>query len=221
LAQRHALMRALEAPYVITDSTLRAGRGHLEVARQALAGGARIIQLRDKRIGPEAQTDIARELVSMAHAAGALLIVNDLVEVALGAGADGVHVGRSDIPAAEARARLGPEAIIGATVDTADEARAAEVDGADYVGVGPVFATATKPDAGTPVGLEHLRAMRDAVGIGVVAIGGITAGNVALALAAGADGAAVISAIVSADDMERATREIAAAMARFRKGTQV
>jgi thiamine-phosphate diphosphorylase len=217
LTKREALAAALRTPYVITDPTLPPRRGHLQIARAALAGGARILQLREKNLPREVQTAIASEMAALAHAAGGLLIVNDYVDVAWDADGDGVHLGRSDTPVRLARAELGADAIIGATVDTVEEARAAADDGADYLGVGPIFATSTKPNAGKPVGVEHIALMRSAAAIPVVAIGGLTADNVSQALAAGAAGAAFISAVVCADDAAGATQKIATVMARFWK----
>jgi len=210
---RDRLARALRRPYIITDTTLSPGRTHVDIARAALAGGAGVIQLRDKNLSAAAQTPIAREIASMTRAAGALFLVNDNVGVALDSQADGVHVGQADTPVREARDRLGPDAVIGGSATTLHEALTAQADGADYIGVGPVFPTDTKQDAGHPVGLDLIAEVRRAVNIPIVAIGGLTGGSVRAVLAAGADGAAFVSEVVRAPDMELATRAIAAAMA--------
>jgi thiamine-phosphate diphosphorylase len=143
------------------------------------------------------------------------LIINDRLDVALAAQADGVHLGPEDLPVAAARrAAKGSERrfIIGASVSTEEEARQALAEGADYLGVGAMFATETKPDAGLPVGPQRLAEMRRAVALPIIGIGGITAANVAAVMRAGADGAAVITAISRADDMEAAARELARAI---------
>lgn len=195
------------------------GRGHLEVARAALAGGATLVQLRDKGATAAALFRLAAALLPLCRQAGVPLVVNDRLDVALAAGADGVHLGQDDLPAAEARRLLGPDRILGVSAATPAEARAAEQAGADYVGVGPVFPTATKPDAGEAVGLKALAAVRAAVAIPVLAIGGITAANAGAAVAAGADGVAVISAVSRAPDMAAAVRDLARAVAAARRVT--
>ena len=139
-------------------------------------------------------------------------IVNDDVELALACDADGIHVGQGDLPCAEVRRRVGTEMLIGVSVSTVAEAMQAERDGADYLGVSPVFATPTKPDAPAAAGLDGLRAIRAAVRLPLVAIGGIHAGNAAEVLAAGADGLAVVSAIMSAADPCAAAQALRAAM---------
>lgn len=200
--------------YVITDSHLSLGRSNIEVVRQAIAGGARLIQLREKHM-------LTRDLVVMGLAireitrqAGAILLVNDRVDVAQAIGADGVHLGQDDLPADLARNILGSGKIIGVSVETPDEARAAERAGADYVGTGPVFPTSTKADAGAPYGTQLIVRVKSATSLPVIAIGGINAGNVADVARAGADGAAVISAVVSQPDIAGAVREL---IRRFRE----
>lgn len=204
--------RPIAGLYVITDAGLFAGRGHVDVARAALAGGARILQLRDKHTPDEELLPIARLVRKLADDAGALFIVNDRIELALAAGADGIHLGQEDMPCRRARS-LWPAGIIGVSIDDAATARQAEADGADYLGVGPIFGTRTKGDAGPAVGLEQIARARAASSLPIVAIGGISAANVASVAVAGAECAAVISAVVSAPDMERATRELCRAFA--------
>lgn len=182
------------------------------LAAAILAGGARILQLRMKGgpggWGAGATLDAARRLRRLTHDAGAIFIVNDRVDVALLADADGAHVGQEDLPYREVRRLLGPNKLIGVSTHTVDEARAAEAAGADYIGFGPMFPTATKLDTRPVQTLDRLREVRAAVSLPIVAIGGITADRVAVVRAAGADTVAVIGAIVSAPDPKAATREL-------------
>ncbi len=194
--------------YVITDEPLAGGRSHEEQARAALAGGARVIQLRDKQATSRRLYEAAVAMRRLAHEVGALLIVNDRVDIALAADADGIHVGPDDLPVAAVR-RLMPGRIVGASAGTVEEALAAERDGADYLGVGAVYeARGSKADAGAPVGPERVAAIRAAVGLPIVGIGGIKAANAAPVIAAGADGVAVITGVVAAPDIAQAAREI-------------
>jgi thiamine-phosphate pyrophosphorylase len=142
----------------------------------------------------------------MTQDAGALLIMNDRVDIALASGADGVHVGQDDLPAGVARRLLGPGRILGVTVETPDEAKAAESAGADYLGTGPVYATSTKPDAGRPYGPELVQRIKASTTLPVVAIGGIDQDNAESVVRAGADGLAVVSAVVGREDIESAVR---------------
>jgi thiamine-phosphate pyrophosphorylase len=194
--------------YVITDPALSLGRSHAEIARAALEGGADAVQLRDKSSTGCNLSRWSREIQPLARKLGAVFMVNDRVDVALVAEADGAHVGQDDLPAREARRLLPRPRILGVSAGSLDEARRAEKDGADYVGIGPVFPTPTKPDAGKALGLERFAAIAAAVSIPVVAIGGITVENVASVFAAGAAGAAVVSAVVSAEDMAAAARAL-------------
>ncbi|OYT68876.1 MAG: thiamine phosphate synthase [Armatimonadetes bacterium JP3_11] len=196
--------------YVITEPALR---DPIEGARLALEGGARIIQLRDKRSTTRQLVQRGQELRALTRPYEALLIINDRLDVALAVEADGVHLGQDDLPVALARQLAGEKFIIGASAETVEEARHAEAEGANYLGVGPMFATATKPDAGAPVGPERLRAIKQAVTIPVFGIGGITLQNAAQVLEAGADGICVISAIMGAADPAEATRQFLAMLA--------
>jgi thiamine-phosphate pyrophosphorylase len=195
---------------VITDTRPVSGRDHLEIARAALVGGADMIQLRDKmgslrELLPQA---CAIRLLCRSH--GALFIVNDRLDLALAAEADGAHVGQEDLPAAQARVLLGPGRILGVSTHSLAQAQAALATGADYIGFGPIFATGTKNTGYTPRGLEALRAIRQGVSLPILAIGGITLENVTAVIAAGATAPAVISAVVAAPD-------VAAAAAAFRE----
>jgi len=195
--------------HVITDTSIQRRFGHVELARMALAGGATVIQLRDKHMTDSELIAVAGEILFGCRAAGVPLVVNDRIEVAARAGADGVHLGRGDAPIEEARRVLGPGAIIGGSAGTADEAVEAEGAGADYVGFGHVYPTSTKDKPGTPVGLDGLALACSAVGIPVIAIGGITDKTAAGALASGAWGIAVAGAVCSASDPEAAARALA------------
>ncbi|MDH7569034.1 MAG: thiamine phosphate synthase [Armatimonadota bacterium] len=206
------LREPLTGIYVITDATLVPGRGHLEVARAAVAGGARVVQLRDKQAPDSHLLPIAREIRRLTLEAGVLFVVNDRLDLARAVGADGVHLGQEDLPAAEARRRW-PEGVVGVSVDDERTARQAEADGADYLGVGPIFGTATKGDAGPAVGLEQIARIRAVSRLPIVAIGGIQIANVAQVAAAGAHCAAVISAVVAAADMVAAVRALVEAFA--------
>lgn len=208
---RARLAEAL-AIYVILDVDALAGRPLLDAAQAAIRGGAGTLQLRAKHWDGGRLLDAARRLRPLTAAAGVLFIVNDRVDIAMLADADGVHVGESDIPVADARRLLGPEAVIGFSPDDLDSARRAAADGADYLGVGPAYATGTKPDAGPPIGPQGVGAVARAVPVPVVGIGGIHAGSAAQVIAAGACGVAVASAVLRAPDVCRATEELARAV---------
>jgi thiamine-phosphate pyrophosphorylase len=192
--------------YVITDTTLPPGRSHLEIARAALEGGADAVQLRDKSSPAMNLCRSASEIQQLARKFGAAFLVNDRVDVAMVAGADGAHVGQSDLPGRETRRLLPRPLILGISAGNREEARRAVKEGADYIGVGPVFSTTTKPDTREALGLERLAEIVGAVSIPVVAIGGITLENVAGVFGAGASGAAVVAAVVSAEDMAAEAR---------------
>lgn len=191
--------------YVITDEVLGGGRSHEEQARAALDGGAGLIQLRDKTASSRRLYDAAVAIREMTRPAGALLIVNDRLDIALAADADGLHVGPDDLPVSVARRLLRPGMILGASSGTVEEAVAAEQEGADYLGVGAVYeARGSKADAGAPVGPERVGAIRQVVQIPIVGIGGIKVENAAPVIAAGADGVAVITGVVAAPDIQAA-----------------
>lgn len=192
--------------YVITCRDPGRGVDHLDIARAALRGGADALQFRDKEAGGGELLRVSGEVVRLARSSGSvcLILVNDRVDVALACGADGVHLGQEDLPADSARRLLGAGKVLGVSAGTVEEALAARDGGADYLGVGPVFATPTKADAGEPIGIEGLRRIREAVDLPIVAIGGINAENAALVMRAGADGIAVISAVSAAEDMNEA-----------------
>ncbi len=198
----------LRGLYVIIDPAVARGRDELELARQALEGGARLIQLRDKRREKGLQLPVAQALRRLCAQQGALFIVNDHVDLALAAEADGVHLGPKDLPVAIVR-RLAPRGmIVGCSTNNAQEARNAEAEGADYISVGRLFPTGSKEDT-RPASLDTLRAVVAAVNVPVCAIGGINESNIDEVLAAGADMVAVIGAVVAAADAREAARRLA------------
>jgi len=193
--------------YVVTDERVSRSRSHLEVAEAAIRGGADVIQLRDKTAPSGALYRIAVALRKITRDASIPFIVNDRLDIALAADADGVHVGQDDLPASVVRKLLGPGKLLGVSTETPEEALRAEKDGADYLGVGPIFeARGTKADAGAPKGPGMIAPIRGVCRLPVVAIGGIKAGNARSVREAGADAVAVISDIVGADDIVQAAR---------------
>ncbi|HEY0151519.1 MAG TPA: thiamine phosphate synthase [Longimicrobium sp.] len=193
---------------VVTDPGVPAGRTLLDVVRAALRGGAPSVQLRAKDASAREAALLARELLVETRAAGALLFVNDRVDVALAVGADGAHLGDEDLPLAAARRIVPPGFLLGMSADSVELALQAERDGADYLGVGPVYGTASKADAGAPIGTARIAEVAAAVRIPIVGIGGIHAHNAAPVVHAGAAGVAVISAVMHPDDPEAATRAL-------------
>lgn len=192
--------------YVITDRALAGPRGILAVTEAAVRGGATLVQLREPHAPGRRLVAEARALVALLRPLGIPLVINDRVDVALAADADGVHVGQSDMAPADARALIGPDRILGLSItEFADLARS-DLAGVDYLGVGPVFGTTTKPDAAPPMGLAGLAAVRAATALPIVAIGGIGPAQAGPVRAAGAGGVAIVSAIMAADDPEAATR---------------
>ncbi len=194
--------------YVVTDSDLSKGRTDAEVARLAYEGGADAVQLRMKHSDGKEMLEQAMEIRKVADEFCKFFFVNDRVDIAMASGADGVHLGQSDIPLEVARDLMGETAIIGISVDNVDQAIAAAEDGADYIGIGSIFNTSTKPDAKQGVGLGAIYEIREAVDIPIVAIGGINRGNIQDVVRAGADAAAVVSAVVAQDDIKAAAHEL-------------
>jgi thiamine-phosphate pyrophosphorylase len=205
-------MRRVGRLHVLTDTVRQSRYDPVALARLALEGGAQVIQYRDKRAPTREQIATARALVELCRAHDAQLLVNDRIDVALAADAHGVHLGADDFPLGLARDLLGPDRAIGASAGTVEEAIAAVRAGADYLGVGPVYATASKPDAAAPIGPDGLRAIVRAVEAPVIAIGGITLERVAEVLAAGALGIAVIEAVVCDADPAAAARALREAL---------
>jgi thiamine-phosphate pyrophosphorylase len=194
--------------YLVTDRALCGRRSLEDVVQAAVRGGVTAVQLREKECTARESVALARTLKSLLAPRGVPLLINDRVDVALAAGADGVHVGQSDMPAADARRLMGPQAIIGLSVENIEQVVEAETLDVDYLAVSPVFATPTKTDTAPAWGLEGLRKVRAASRHLLVAIGGINAANGAQVLEAGTDSLAVVSAICAASDPEAAAAEL-------------
>lgn len=201
--------------YLVTDRDLCLGRPLLDVVAQAVAGGVSVVQLREKKADTREFVDLGRALLALLSPLGVPLIINDRLDVALAIGAQGAHVGQNDMPVAEARRLLGPQAILGLSVETMDQLREAESlppGLVDYYGLSPIFQTPTKTDTGPGWGLAGLGQARAEVETGskrpLVAIGGIGPSNAASVLRCGAQGLAVVSAICSAPDPQAASRAL-------------
>lgn len=195
--------------YAIIDTQALKGRSHLEVASQIIRGGAKTIQLRDKLLSKKELLPIAQQLKNLCAEHNVLFIVNDYLDIALAADADGLHLGQNDLPTKVARKLLPIDKILGCSTTTVDQAVTAESDGADYIAVGSIYPTTSKETAKV-IGLDGLCQIRQAVTLPLVAIGGITKDNAAEVIAAGASSVAVISAILQAESPEEAARQIVA-----------
>lgn len=194
--------------YAITDRrALPAGVTLAQAVEAALVGGVTCLQLREKEASAGEILTLARTLLPLCRARRVPLLINDRVDIALAAGADGVHLGQDDLPLPEARTLLGPDRILGATAHTVDEALRAQAEGADYLGVGAMFPTGTKTDT-VPTSADTLKAICAAVSIPVVAIGGVNAENLPTLAGTGIAGAAVVSAIFSQGDLTVAARTL-------------
>lgn len=194
--------------YLVADTEFAAGRDLASLVEAAVRGGVTLVQLRAKNIAGRDLVALGLEIAGRLEGTGVPLLVNDRVDVALACGAAGVHLGQEDMPVRMARRILGPTGVIGVSVNTPEEALRAEREGADYVGAGPAYATATKETALAVLGPEGIGLIKRAVRIPVVAIGGITAANAAAIAASAADGIAVVSAILGAPDAGRAAEEL-------------
>jgi thiamine-phosphate pyrophosphorylase len=194
--------------YLVTDRGLARNRSTLDIVRAAVQGGVGCVQLREKQCSTREYIDEALAIKAFLKHSGILFIINDRVDVAQAVGADGVHLGQDDMPLKMARAILGDSMIIGISAESVADAVAAERDGADYLGVSPIFATATKTDTAPPLGLAGLLQIRKAVRTPLVGIGGLNKDNAADVIRHGADGVAVVSAIVAADDPRTAAQEL-------------
>lgn len=201
------LLRALRL-IVLTDPDTAAPRSVEEVVEAAIRGGARAVQVRDKGASAGELLARARSLGPAVRRSGGLLFVNDRLDVALAAGADGVHLGPDDLPLPEARRVAPPPFLIGYSTDDPAEARRAEAEGADYLGCGTVYPTPSKEDAGEVIGPQGLARVCRAVGIPVVGIGGVTPERATEVAAAGAAGCAVLGAVMGADDPEETVRRL-------------
>ena len=196
--------------YLVTDRNLSKPRQVIEVVRLAVNGGATIVQLREKELTTREFVELARGVKEILVPLGVPLVINDRVDVALACGADGVHVGQFDMPCAVVRDLMGPDAIVGVSIENMQQAIEAEKSDADYLGVSPIFQTPTKTDISTTWGIDGLRLLRLKTSRTLVAIGGINLSNAAQVIGAGADGLAIVSAICAASDP-------GAASATFRK----
>ena len=193
--------------YAVTDRSWLRGSTLYEQVEKALRGGATFIQLREKSLDTESFIEEAGQIKILCEKYHVPFVINDNVEVALAVGADGVHVGQGDMAASDARKKLGAGKIIGVTARTVQQAAEAERQGADYLGTGAVFATSTKGDA-KEISHGTLKEICRSVSIPVVAIGGITAGNVMDLKGTGIEGVAVVSAVFASEDIESAAREL-------------
>ena len=194
--------------YAVTDRAWAADEDALmDQIAAAIDGGAGIVQLREKHLDHDAFLREARRFVALCREKGVISIINDAVDIAAAVGADGVHVGQSDLAAGRAREVLGPDKLIGVSAHSVEEALAAQAAGADYLGVGAAFVTGTKADA-APISRDTIRAITAAVDIPVVAIGGISRDNITELAGCGLDGVAVVSALFAQKDVEAAAREL-------------
>jgi thiamine-phosphate pyrophosphorylase len=202
-------MRRFQAAglYLVTSQPLSAGRSTREIVVAALAGGVKLVQLREKDMPLREYLDLAREVRILTEAAAALLIINDRVDVALAVGADGVHLGLDDFPVPEAR-RLAPELIIGASTHSVDEARRAQAEGASYINIGPIYPTGTKHWEGDYLGLEGLRSIAAVTRIPFTVMGGIKSAHIPDLIQAGARTIALVTAVTDAADPESACRSL-------------
>ncbi len=196
------------ALYLVTDRGLARGRSTPEIVRAAVFGGVTCVQLREKECPTREFIEQALAIKNFLEARQVPLIINDRLDVALAVAADGVHLGQSDMPLEMARKIAGRSLLIGISAESVQDAVAAEKSGADYLGVSPIFTTPTKTDTAPPLGLEGLREIRRRVRIPLVGIGGLNKSNAAEVICHGADGIAVVSAIVAADDPEASARQL-------------
>jgi thiamine-phosphate pyrophosphorylase len=194
--------------YLVTDRGLARGRTNLEIVSAAVYGGATVVQLREKDCSTRDFIQQALTIKDFLKTRGVPMIINDRVDVAQAVEADGVHLGQTDMPLEMARGILGDSMIIGISAESLQDAIEAEKGGADYLGVSPIYVTPTKTDTAPPLGLDGLRAIHKTVRLPLVGIGGLNKDNSADVIRNGAEGVAVVSAIVAADDPETAAREL-------------
>ena len=196
--------------YLATDRPMLKDRDLFRVVEEAIWGGVTMVQLREKEASTLEFYNIALHLKKLTAKYGIPLIINDRVDIMLAVDADGVHLGQGDLPLPVARKLIGPRKILGFSVSDTEQACEAEGLGADYLGAGAVFATGTKPDVGKPIGLETLAKIKSGVSIPVVGIGGISETNIRKVKDTGVDGACVISAILTKEDVTAASRNLLA-----------
>jgi thiamine-phosphate pyrophosphorylase len=201
-------MKKIGRLHVITDIDLQDRFSHVELAKMAIAGGADTIQFRQKSGATRKMIETARLMKHLCARAGVTFIVNDRFDIAIASGSDGVHLGQDDFPIPLAREILGGSKIIGGSAVTLEEAQKCLEEGADYVGFGPVYPTASKADVGPVTGIDLMKEVMDKVPLPLIAIGGVNTDNAPEVIQAGAHGIAVISAVCCQQDPEQATREL-------------
>ncbi len=194
--------------YLVTDRSLAHGRSTVDIIRAAVAGGATCVQLREKHASTRDFLNEAKAVRALLAGSGVPLIINDRIDVALAVNAEGVHLGQTDMPIADARRIVGKSMLIGISAECVEDALRAEAEGADYVGISPVFATPTKTDTAPALGLSGVAAIRAKVSLPLVGIGGIGPANAAEVIRAGCDGIAVVSAIVAAPSPRDAAADL-------------
>ena len=200
-------MKNIGKLHIITDTSLQDRFSHIELAEMAIAGGADTIQFRSKSGSTRDLIETAGAMKKICRKSGVPLIINDRVDVAMAAGADGVHLGQDDFPISTARKMLGDQFIIGGSAGSMDEAEICLAEGADYIGSGPVYHTGTKKDAGPAIGVSSIKKIVERIPLPLIAVGGISAAHVPELLNAGVHGVAVISAVCMSDDPAKATEE--------------
>lgn len=203
--------------YLVTDRRLARCRATLDIVKAAVRGGVTCVQLREKTCSTREFIQEAAAVKQFLKSAGIPLIINDRLDVALAVGADGIHLGQKDMPLLTARAIAGNRLVIGISAESVADAVEAEKNGADYLGVSPIYDTPTKIDTAPALGLEGLAEIRRAVSLPLVGIGGLNTENAGEVIRSGADGVAVVSAIVAADDPESASRQLRVAIQKSRK----
>ncbi|UCG14999.1 MAG: thiamine phosphate synthase [Deltaproteobacteria bacterium] len=205
--------------YLVTDRDLSLGRSNLEVIEAAVAGGVTVVQLREKYATTKEFYEEGLRIRDFLQSKHIPLIINDRIDIALAVDADGVHVGQDDMPVDVARSILGPDKIIGASAFNVDEATTAEAMGADYLGLSPIFVTATKPELVEQIGIERISSFRESLRIPLVGIGSMNRSNVYEAVMAGLDGVAVVSAICAQEDPRAAAQAIRAEVMKAKSKT--
>jgi len=201
-------MKQIGRLHVLTDTVLQSRFSHLELAKLAIKGGADTIQFRQKIGATREMIEVVRQLKKLCKSSGVRLVVNDRVDVAIAAEADGVHLGQDDFPIPQARKLLGESRIIGGSAATLKEAEKCLAEGADYIGFGPVYPTTSKEDADPVTGIKLLEQAVEAIPLPIIAIGGISVENAPEIMRTGAQGIAVISAVCCQEDPEQATRAL-------------
>jgi thiamine-phosphate pyrophosphorylase len=205
-------MKKIGRLHVLTDTVLQSRFSHLQLARLAIKGGVDTIQFRQKLGATREMIETARKLKQLCADNGVTFVVNDRIDVAIAAEADGVHLGQDDFPIPLARKLLGESRIIGGSAATLKEAQKCLAEGADYIGFGPVYPTASKEDAGPVAGIKLLKKAVEVIPLPIIAIGGISVKNTPEVIRAGAQGIAVISAVCCQEDPEQATRALSNAL---------